>query len=49
MAMGLPVVSTSISCEGLKVSDRSHLLIKDTPSDFAQGVVELIGDRQLWQ
>ncbi|MEM7591866.1 MAG: glycosyltransferase, partial [Cyanobacteria bacterium P01_A01_bin.83] len=49
MAMGLPVVSTSIGCEGLTVGDRSQLLIKDTPNDFAQGVVELIGDRQLWQ
>ncbi|MEM7761040.1 MAG: glycosyltransferase, partial [Cyanobacteria bacterium P01_A01_bin.40] len=49
MAMGLPVVSTSIGCEGLEVSDRTHLLIKDTPQDFAQGVIELIGDQKLWQ
>ncbi|MEM9509982.1 MAG: glycosyltransferase [Cyanobacteria bacterium P01_E01_bin.35] len=49
MAMGLPVVSTSIGCEGLEVCDRTHLLVKDTPRDFAQGVIELIGDQELWQ
>ncbi|MEL6441254.1 MAG: glycosyltransferase [Cyanobacteria bacterium J06621_8] len=49
MALGLPVVSTSIGCEGLETGDRTHLLIRDTPQDFAQSLLELIGDSQLWQ
>lgn len=48
MAMGLPVVSTSIGCEGLEIIDQEHLLIRDTPRDFAQGVIKLINDRALW-
>ena len=48
MAMGLPVVSTSIGCEGLRTSDREHLLIRDLTQNFAQGVIELIHDRELW-
>lgn len=48
MAMGLPVVSTSIGCEGLSVKDQEQLLIRDTPRDFATGVIKLINDRALW-
>ena len=48
MAMGLPVVTTSIGCEGLEVLDRKHLLIHDEPHNFADAVLELISDRQLW-
>lgn len=49
MAMGLPVVSTPIGCEGLEIVDQEHLLIREQPTSFAQGILELIGDRQLWQ
>ena len=48
MAMGLPVVSTTIGCEGLEVSDRQHLLVADLPTAFAQSVLELIADAELW-
>lgn len=49
MAMGLPVVSTSIGCEGLEACDRQHLLIHDTPKNFALGAIELIRNKELWQ
>ena len=49
MAMGLPVVTTTIGCEGLDICDRQHLLIRDVPSNFAQGVIELIQNQELWQ
>ena len=49
MAMGLPVISTSIGCEGLEISDRQHLLIRDLPNDFARAVIELARDKELWQ
>jgi glycosyltransferase involved in cell wall biosynthesis len=49
MAMGLPVVSTSVGCEGLVMVDRKHLFIRDIPKNFAQAVVELMENQQLWQ
>jgi len=47
MALGRPVVSTSIGCEGLSVRDREHLLIADTPARFADGVIELLRSPEL--
>jgi sugar transferase (PEP-CTERM/EpsH1 system associated) len=49
MALGRPVVSTSIGCEGLDVVDGEHLFIADTPEQFAQKTVRLLLDRQLAQ
>jgi polysaccharide biosynthesis protein PslH len=49
MALGRPVVSTSIGCEGLDVVDGEHLLIADTPELFAEKTVRLINDRKLYQ
>ncbi|MGD1919027.1 MAG: glycosyltransferase family 4 protein, partial [Pleurocapsa sp.] len=49
MAMGLPVVSTSVGCEGLDISDRQHLVIYDLPSNFAQVIVEFFENQELWQ
>lgn len=48
MALGLPVVTTSIGCEGLEIIDRQHLLIGDRPYDLARAILELMTDRQLW-
>jgi glycosyltransferase involved in cell wall biosynthesis len=47
MAHGRPVVSTSIGCQGLHARDREHLLIADTPSTFANGVIELLKSAEL--
>jgi glycosyltransferase involved in cell wall biosynthesis len=49
MAIGRPVVSTTIGCEGLDVIDGEHLLIADTPSQFAEKALRLLNDRQLYQ
>jgi glycosyltransferase involved in cell wall biosynthesis len=49
MAMGLPVISTSLGCEGLVMIDREHLLIRDIPTNFAQAVIELTKNQHLWQ
>jgi glycosyltransferase involved in cell wall biosynthesis len=43
-ALGRPVVSTSVGCEGLEVADRQHLLIADEPAAFARSCVELLRD-----
>ena len=46
LACGCPVVSTSMGAEGLPVVDGEHLLIADTPEDFAHAVVSLMRDPQ---
>ncbi|MGQ9454979.1 MAG: glycosyltransferase family 4 protein [Armatimonadota bacterium] len=47
LAMGLPVVATSIGAEGLVVRSGEHLLIADEPQQFAQAVISVLTDRQL--
>jgi len=46
MAMGCPVVSTSIGIEGLSVEDGRHFLRADTPDEFARQVSTLLLDPQ---
>ena len=47
MAMGLPVISTTIGCEGLAVRSGEHLLIADTPETFAAACLMLLRDKEL--
>jgi glycosyltransferase involved in cell wall biosynthesis len=49
MAMGCPVVSTSVGIEGLPVEPGKHFLSADTPSDFADAVIRLLRDAELRQ
>jgi polysaccharide biosynthesis protein PslH len=42
MAMGCPVVSTTLGVEGLDVLDEEHLLIRDDPAKFALAVLTLL-------
>jgi glycosyltransferase involved in cell wall biosynthesis len=42
MAMGMPVVSTSVGAEGLAVEDGAHILLADTPEEFAERTVSLL-------
>jgi sugar transferase (PEP-CTERM/EpsH1 system associated) len=44
LAMGKAVVATSASCAGLDVTPEEHLLIGDTPEDFAAQIVKLLTD-----
>jgi glycosyltransferase involved in cell wall biosynthesis len=41
LAMGKPIVSTSLGCEGLAVRGGEHLLIADDPAAFASRIVEV--------
>lgn len=43
MARGVPVVSTSIGASGLELAPGKHLLIADTPAEFAQAIIDLLG------
>lgn len=42
MALGTPVVSTSKGVEGLEVIPNRHVLLADTPAEFAQQVLYLL-------
>ncbi len=42
-----PVVSTSKGAEGLEVQNRKHLLIADSPTDFAEACARLSADAKL--
>jgi sugar transferase (PEP-CTERM/EpsH1 system associated) len=44
MSAGRAVVSTRIGAEGLPVEDGRHLLLADTPQDFARAVIRLLQD-----
>jgi polysaccharide biosynthesis protein PslH len=47
LAMGLPVVSTSIGAEGLDAVHGEHLLIADSPEEFAAAVAMVLNDSEL--
>ena len=49
MALGRPVVSTNIGCEGLEVVDGRHLLIGDSPEQFAHSIIRLLKDPTLYR
>ena len=46
-ALRTPVVATSKGAEGLAANSGRHLLIADTPVDFAAQVVSLLKDSHL--
>ncbi len=43
-ALGVPVISTSLGCEGLDAVDGVHLLVADTPEQFAAACARLAAD-----
>ena len=47
MALGRAIVSTTVGCEGLAVVPGKHLLVGDTPAEFAAHVVRLLRDEAL--
>lgn len=49
MSHGLPVVATSIAAEGMHLTDRHDVLVADTPHQFAQALIDLHTDDQLWR
>jgi glycosyltransferase involved in cell wall biosynthesis len=47
MAMGRPVVSTSLGIEGLDVADGEHFLRADNAEEFSRGILSLLDDATL--
>ena len=46
-ANGIPVISTTIGMEGIKVENGVHCLIADTSADFTQAIKTLTKDLNL--
>lgn len=47
LARGVPVVTTSVGCEGLELEHGRELVVADDPADFAQWVDRLLEDDDL--
>jgi len=47
MAMGLPVVSTSVGSEGIEAEDGESICLAETPAEFREKVRRLIQDPEL--
>lgn len=47
MALGLPVIATTLGCEGLNVVNGRNIFIRDTPEQFAEAVLKLVTDSRL--
>ena len=47
MAMGKPVVSTSMVTSGINVSAGENIILADDPRDFAERVIELLNNEEL--
>jgi len=48
MALGVPVVATSVAAEGMELKDHEDILLADEPDDFARALVELYESEDLW-
>ncbi len=44
MAIGIPVVSTTVGCRGIEAVNGEHLLIADNENDFANQIIELLNN-----
>jgi glycosyltransferase involved in cell wall biosynthesis len=47
LALGLPVVSTTLGCEGIALVNGCHTLIADTPLEFARATLQLLDNQAL--
>lgn len=48
LGAGVPSVCTTIAAEGMSIVDGVHALVKDNPKEFADAVVDLYNDENLW-
>ncbi|HTH99302.1 MAG TPA: glycosyltransferase [Acidisoma sp.] len=48
LSYGLPIVSSAIGVEGAGLADEEHVLVADSPEDFASATLRLYNDETLW-
>lgn len=49
LSYGLPVVTTSVGAEGIGLRDGEEALIADDPREFADAIVRVYRERELWE
>ena len=49
LSFGVPVVTTSIGAEGVGLTSGENVMIGDTPEEFANSVLRVYQDMELWQ
>jgi glycosyltransferase involved in cell wall biosynthesis len=49
MAVGTPVVSSSLGAEGVPAVQRENIIVADNPEEFTQGILDLINDDKLFE
>lgn len=47
LAQGIPIVTTSIGCEGIEVENGVHILVGDTPEEFAEKTIQILTNPDL--
>lgn len=49
MAIGRPIVSTSLGAEGIPASHGKNIILADNPEEFAKGTLDLMNDDNLFE
>lgn len=49
LAYGVPIVSTTVGCEGITVENKKNIIIADSPEDFANGIIKIFSNDNFWQ
>jgi glycosyltransferase involved in cell wall biosynthesis len=47
LSQQLPIVTTTIGCEGIMVENGKHVLIADRPQDFARAIIQILDNPSL--
>ncbi len=47
LSQGIPMVSTTVGCEGIAVAHERDIMIADKPADFAEATARLLTDAEL--
>ncbi len=48
LAHGLPVVTTSVGVQGMALKHAEHVMVADSPTEFADCILALMSDQQLY-
>ena len=48
LANGVPVVATAVAVEGMNLHDQTNVLVAQDAIQFAQSIIDLFEDQQLW-
>ena len=49
LARGLPIITTSVGAEGIKLVDGDCCMIADKKEDFTEKTIQVYSDKKLWE